>query len=467
MDLWRADLARLTYADIEAFIAQSFPESIRLDYKAGFGDDGGSKSREAANKDIAKDLSAFANTQGGLLVIGVEEAPKRRGYPGAIVGRPKKPGEDTRQRIEAVALSSAHVYPPLAPRIGVVDLPHDPTREVVAIQIDESPDAPHWIDRRQGFYVRREGQNDPVPGTDEDYEWLRRKRERAVALRTSLLETADQRCSRTLAPIPIQGAQLYAWAIPLYPRQPLADLQYLRRLAEQAWQTEEKGLPFYPDGELRSTHSDHGALVYVKELSTTTRSRSMDYFSVNEYGGVDYACLLEAVNDVTYSGSPARAYDEGFLVRQWYLLLKYARRFYQTVGYWGLVQVGVRLDNIQNQTLYTSTGSYNETIGVAEFDNTFAHVGELDQTLLDEPIPAILVEFLRRLRWCFGAGRRDWPDSVLEEGVESVRRGIHGNEPCQCRKHQKVRGEAACLWCRRQAAAQSMQPSAPPTPVAA
>ena len=65
-------ISELTYEDIEALTSLGEPESIMLDYK---------KTISGANRDkaeLAKDISAFANSQGGYLIIGVEE---REGKP--------------------------------------------------------------------------------------------------------------------------------------------------------------------------------------------------------------------------------------------------------------------------------------------------------------------------------------------------------------------------------------------------
>src|SRR5687767_15188252 len=54
-------------ADIESLVRNQLPESIHLDYKA-------SPALDPKKRDeIAKDVSAFANSGGGLLVYGVEE----------------------------------------------------------------------------------------------------------------------------------------------------------------------------------------------------------------------------------------------------------------------------------------------------------------------------------------------------------------------------------------------------------
>ena len=64
MSLWYKQLDTIAYADIDAFCTRNIPEGLRLDYK-----------REMPT-DLAKLVAAFANTLGGLIILGVE-AEKR------------------------------------------------------------------------------------------------------------------------------------------------------------------------------------------------------------------------------------------------------------------------------------------------------------------------------------------------------------------------------------------------------
>ena len=71
--LYDRPLEDLGIADIEAFVKQQHKESEILDYK------------EAWPKDLAKVIAAMANTQGGLILVGVSEQPG--------TGRPVRPRE--------------------------------------------------------------------------------------------------------------------------------------------------------------------------------------------------------------------------------------------------------------------------------------------------------------------------------------------------------------------------------------
>lgn len=78
MSLWHKPASEITFADIDAFCQSMQPEGARLDYKG-----------IAFPKDLAKTIAAFANTMGGLIILGVDADkitnqplwPPTQGYP--------------------------------------------------------------------------------------------------------------------------------------------------------------------------------------------------------------------------------------------------------------------------------------------------------------------------------------------------------------------------------------------------
>jgi hypothetical protein len=111
-NLFVADLQKLTYADVEAFLGldqsedERPPEGVRLDYKAD------------VPSDLGKDVAALANGAGGLLVIGVE-APG--GRPQKAVGVSRKGRSELRTRLDN--MTRATVQPTPRYSIGVCNVP--------------------------------------------------------------------------------------------------------------------------------------------------------------------------------------------------------------------------------------------------------------------------------------------------------------------------------------------------------
>ncbi|MBZ9572486.1 ATP-binding protein [Patescibacteria group bacterium] len=80
--LFTKEITKITYQDVVEFCNQRIAESINLDYKKDF------------PRDLEKSISAFANTTGGLIIIGVEEEdskPKLPKIPKIPSMRPIKP----------------------------------------------------------------------------------------------------------------------------------------------------------------------------------------------------------------------------------------------------------------------------------------------------------------------------------------------------------------------------------------
>lgn len=67
MDFYSLD--NYTYLDLEYLITSEVEENIHLDYKAS-----GALSKEPKKRqEITKDVSAFANSDGGIIIYGISE----------------------------------------------------------------------------------------------------------------------------------------------------------------------------------------------------------------------------------------------------------------------------------------------------------------------------------------------------------------------------------------------------------
>ena len=114
--------ADITFSDIEEF-CREFGEGVRVEYK-----------REIQH--IPKIISSFANSSGGIFMIGVEtDSTNQVVFP--IQGIPKRSGIE--EQIQQSALTG--VYPAVIPEIVICDVPNT-NNVVVIVRVDESPQAP-------------------------------------------------------------------------------------------------------------------------------------------------------------------------------------------------------------------------------------------------------------------------------------------------------------------------------------
>ncbi len=150
-DLFRVDLNDLTFNDILRFAATSRPETerpqenVRLDFK-----------REVPN-DLGDDVTAFANTYGGLILIGIEADKNKQNIPVAISGIKGNP--DIKSSIVNKILST--VYPRPSFSIGVIKCDDKQDHVVVVIRVEESRITPHMYiaEHKNKISIRIEDNN--------------------------------------------------------------------------------------------------------------------------------------------------------------------------------------------------------------------------------------------------------------------------------------------------------------------
>jgi hypothetical protein len=138
--------------ELQRMVDDRVQESIHLDYKASQACDPNRPT------EIAKDISSFANSDGGVVIYGVEEE-KDTGFPLRVDGGvdPKVPKE----RLENIITD--HV----TPRVDceIIPLPLAGGRAVFVVRIGKSFSGPHQASDKK-YYKRHNFKSAPM----EDYE---------------------------------------------------------------------------------------------------------------------------------------------------------------------------------------------------------------------------------------------------------------------------------------------------------
>ena len=142
-----------TKQDLESLIKNRVQESLHLDYK------GSRAISDGAQGEIAKDVSAFANADGGMIIYGIQE---NQHLPEAI-----DEGVDharfSREWLEQVILDNIN------PRIDgllITQIPLAADRSAFAVQIPKSYRGPHQDQSTKRYYKRYNFKSQPM----EDYE---------------------------------------------------------------------------------------------------------------------------------------------------------------------------------------------------------------------------------------------------------------------------------------------------------
>jgi len=126
-------------ANIRAF-CEKFDEGFRVEYKSVFDD--------SVRRALPKIVSSFANSRGGVLIVGVNA---QNGVPQNPIEGFEPPAEELPLTVENLCLQG--INPPVFPRTTIV-ASDVAGRVFLVIEVDESWEAPHAIENSRKVYVR-------------------------------------------------------------------------------------------------------------------------------------------------------------------------------------------------------------------------------------------------------------------------------------------------------------------------
>jgi predicted HTH transcriptional regulator len=122
-------------------VCARFNEGLRVEYKSTFDAN--------VTDELPKLVSSFANSQGGVLIVGIRAV---NGVPQPpFEGFAPPPREEFPLTVENICLQNIH--PPVFPRTRVVQS-DVPNQVFVVIEVDESGEAPHAIENSKRVYIR-------------------------------------------------------------------------------------------------------------------------------------------------------------------------------------------------------------------------------------------------------------------------------------------------------------------------
>lgn len=184
--MFNKPLDKLTFSDVVAFLNQQQREGLCLDYKLDL----------PTASSIAKLFCAFANTAGGIVLVGAneqDEVPVGPFEGGNLGGNPNQVVQQACQLVDPQInpLSSA-----------ILRNPADNTKGFLVIGIPQSGRTPHAVLPDRRVYVKRGDHKEPVQPTVELYEAIRDSRAKASAqsqavrddARGKMQESRDRHC---------------------------------------------------------------------------------------------------------------------------------------------------------------------------------------------------------------------------------------------------------------------------------
>ena len=172
---------------MQPFLQQRIGENLTLDYKREL-----STSSDSDRAELCKDVSALANSQGGMIIYGVDEDSTDRTPQLPPVGTPRTVGRQSVEEWASQVLRSG-VQPPLDFEMDTFDYGGGPDRCELVVLTNASPSAPHMVtlkgaNRYYGRFYRRSNYENRIA---EEYE-VREMLERARRLYLGIEEELEQ-----------------------------------------------------------------------------------------------------------------------------------------------------------------------------------------------------------------------------------------------------------------------------------
>jgi hypothetical protein len=324
--MFHKSLTEICFADVQSFCS-TFTEGVRVEYKS-----------EMIDK-IPKVVSAFANTMGGIVVIGVK-ADKVTNKVNVI------DGIDPIDGLEEKILNSCFtgIYPSVFPEVKVLQIP-EKNKILVIIKIHESEEAPHAVENTTRVYIRTGSLSNPYELSEIDrLEYLLKKRGQKVLFRKELIQLATERLNnRFLSGQPSKLPQILITAIPLYPYKPLISLDKLYEFANSQ---------FY------GSHNEYSFDNCQKVANGVCKfsSSSKDFYrEVNAYGLVYINKVLGKIpsgwSSCNGEEDKSTYIDLVEIILNMSRTLKTVRTFYNHFQYFGSFEINVHVKNIANESL--------------------------------------------------------------------------------------------------------------------
>lgn len=141
ISLFTLEKSKVNFQEVKNFCDQQISEGLRLEYKRDF----------PRNEDLAKSVCAFANTDGGIILIGVE-ATKENNVPSNIPGISLEKGLE--EKVSSICLS--HILPRVMPEIKLCpfSLADGKQRAFLFVRISQSYTPPHYVWQTREILVR-------------------------------------------------------------------------------------------------------------------------------------------------------------------------------------------------------------------------------------------------------------------------------------------------------------------------
>jgi Putative DNA-binding domain len=401
MSIYTTSLSQIDTASLTELLQEGAVENLRLEFK-----------REIPGKDeTLKKLSSFANTFGGFVVIGAA-AQSKDGKIQDLPGVEQTPGY--KQKI--VDWCFKECSPPISVDVsGPIPTPSNNGRVCYVISVEESEVAPHFVNGRNGVWIRTNefsGKYNFALADEDELRQLLHRRELTLGRRRDIVERARKRFTYYLSTTSEKpahagspGALLELCLVPRFPSKHLCKQEDLPKLVKDVRYPSYRGVGF-PRLQL-GVMTQHESAIIREPLT------DLSFFEINVWGMLFYVTKLD---EKAYTDKVSGIHVYAF-VGHLLMFLQHANDLLQLMGATGSMLVETSLKDIRDrQWLYAQTiGSGIAPVGsskpISGLDDAFALSVSTTVEILRERPDDILMELLRSIFFSL-----NWADLTDTEG---------------------------------------------------
>ena len=394
MSIFVKPIIEIEFKDVEAFCDKQIEENSRVEYKKAF-------SSKDEKKQIAKEISSFANTHGGIILVGVGEKDRKPKLP--IEGIDYVEGFN--EKVTSIALKN--IYPPVFPETKVCKFGNSLEKAVVVIRVQESDETPHTVERTTEIYVRVDSQNEPQRARYEEIEWLINRRKKAVENRERLLMRAEERFNNQQPRKNFEAFQGVS-IIPVYPHAPLVALENLSDMADRS-KVSVHNCDFPLTSQYKTSHESI--------VCDSVYNQFLNYTEINLFGLIFSKQSLWGY----HNEKKVNLFEAACMVES---VLRFSLNFYEKIGYWGLISINLSLEGIKGSFLTNPSSiiwsnNIERPLGSSNFDDSITLERKVTVCELSERFNEILKDLYNEFLWSFGVDdghyRKNLIDDVLKK----------------------------------------------------
>ncbi|HHT9131538.1 MAG TPA: AlbA family DNA-binding domain-containing protein [Candidatus Tripitaka californicus] len=411
MSIFTKPINDIKYEDVIDFCEKDqMPEGSFLEYKEDFPPD---------NEKLAKTIAAFANTQGGVLLIGVDERDGRPIPPYAGIQHRDKLYE----RVEDIIFGN--IRPPVFCEIQVAPN-SDKTKAFIVVRVPQSNDA-HFLNKDRATYIRTGRSSHPEDvATPQHVEWLVDRRKRSVELREQIRFKAEERFLNACSLYSIGKEGLKGLCsvsiIPLYPQKPLATYQEVPKIIEKIKTQSNYFCTDYPFYFYEAKRVQGGISQFGKAEEAAKRFSFSHFWELNHFGFfLHKECIVaEIPNMLSVAGQEKPKIPEitkPKIISLICLSCKTALKFYRELGYWGVLRFQIRIENILGAIPPIGWAYRSDSCKV--IDNDIQSSREFSFKELEDNLENIVTGILHEVFWSIG----------VQEEEKNIKDAIRKVEP--------------------------------------